>query len=59
MLIMEAVETAYKRGVKLLNLGTSNGDKGLIFFKESLGGRQHIYPIVGIRKRWWRWIRRR
>ena len=58
-LIVRAVEEAYSRGMKYFNLGNSGGNEGIIFFKESLGGREHIYHIVETASRWYRFIRRR
>jgi hypothetical protein len=59
MLVVRAVEEAYRRGMKYFNLGSSDGNEGIIFFKESLGGREHIYQVVGTASRWYRFIRRR
>lgn len=59
MLVVKAVEEAYRRGMKYFNLGSSNGNEGIIFFKESLGGREHIYRIVERASGLYRFIRRR
>lgn len=59
LLVTHAVSEAYRRGIRIFNLGSSGGDSGLIFFKRSLGGREHRYPVVGVRKRWWGWIKSR
>ena len=59
MLVVGAVEEAYRRGMKYFNLGSSDGNEGIIFFKESLGGREHNYRIVEAASGWYRFIRRR
>lgn len=59
LLVTRAVEEAYRRGIKIFNLGSSGGDEGLIFFKKSLGGTEFVYPVLEIKKRWWGWLRRR
>ncbi len=59
MLVVGAVEEAYRRGTKYFNLGTSGGNEGIVFFKESLGGRERFYQIVETSKSWYRFIRRR
>ncbi len=59
MLVVRAVEESYRRGMKYFNLGSSDGNEGIIFFKESLGGREHVYRIVEAYSRWYRYIRRR
>lgn len=59
LLVTAAVEEAYRRGMKIFNLGSSQGDEGLIFFKKSLGGSEFFYPVLEIRKKWWRWLRKR
>lgn len=59
MLVVRAVEEAYERGARYFNLGTSGGNEGIVFFKESLGGREHFYQIVETARRWYRLIRRR
>ena len=59
MLVVGAVEEAYGRGVKHFNLGTSGGNEGIVFFKESLGGRERFYRIVEKAGRLYRSIRRR
>lgn len=59
LLVTAAVEEACRRGMKVFNLGSSQGDEGLIFFKKSLGGSQFFYPVLEIRKKWWRRLRNR
>jgi hypothetical protein len=59
LLVTAAVEEAYRRGLKVFNLGSSQDDEGIIFFKKSLGGAEFIYPVLEIRKKWWRWLRNR
>ena len=59
LLVIRAVEEAYRRGMERFNLGCSNGNEGIIFFKESLGGKEHIYSIIETAKRWYRLLRRR
>jgi len=59
LLIVAAVEEAYRRGMKYFNLGSSGGNEGIVFFKESLGGREHGYQIIETVSRWYRLIRRR
>jgi len=59
MLVVRAVEEAYRRGARYFNLGTSGGNEGIVFFKESLGGRERFYRIVETAKSWYRFIRRR
>ncbi|MDZ7859654.1 MAG: GNAT family N-acetyltransferase [Candidatus Krumholzibacteriota bacterium] len=56
-LVLRAIEEAYRRKMKFFNMGSSGGDEGLIYFKESLGGREFNYPVVKSGKRWWEWIR--
>jgi lipid II:glycine glycyltransferase (peptidoglycan interpeptide bridge formation enzyme) len=51
ILIKSAVAEACRRGVRLYNLGSSGGNPGILFFKESLGGREHRYPVITVRKR--------
>ncbi|MBN2072064.1 MAG: GNAT family N-acetyltransferase [Candidatus Krumholzibacteriota bacterium] len=58
-LVYRAVEEAYKREVKVFNLGSSCGDSGMLFFKRSMGGIEHIYPELRIRKKWWKWLTRK
>ncbi len=58
-LVYRAVEEAYKREMKIFNLGSSGGDRGMLFFKRSMGGEEHDYPILEVKKRWWRWLKRR
>lgn len=59
LLILRAVEEAYRRNMKIFNLGSSGGNEGIMFFKESLGGREHIYHAIVTASRWFRFIRRR
>jgi hypothetical protein len=59
ILIKSAMEEACRRGCRTFNLGSSGGNRGILFFKESLGGREHRYPIVSARKRWWALVRGR
>lgn len=58
-LIYRAVEEAYKRGMKIFNLGSSGGDSGMLFFKRSMGGKEHIYPVLEVQKKWWKWLKRK
>jgi len=51
ILIKSAVAEACRRGSRLYNLGASGGNPGILFFKESLGGREHRYPVITVRKR--------
>jgi len=53
ILIKSAMEEACRRGCRVFNLGSSGGNRGILFFKESLGGREHRYAIVTTRKPWW------
>lgn len=53
VLIKSAMEEACRRGCRVFNLGASGGNRGILFFKESLGGLEHRYAIVMTRKRWW------
>ena len=59
VLVVRAVEEAYRRGARIFNLGSSLGDEGLLFFKRSLGARECDYTVLARRKRWWTWIRPR
>ena len=59
ILIKSAMEEACRRGCRVFNLGSSGGNRGILFFKESLGGREHRYPVIMVRKRWWAFVRRR
>ena len=59
ILIKSAMEEACRRGCRVFNLGSSGGNRGILFFKESLGGREHRYAIVTARKRWWALVRGR
>jgi hypothetical protein len=53
ILIKHAMEEACRRRCRVFNLGSSGGNRGILFFKESLGGREHRYVIWTMRKRWW------
>jgi hypothetical protein len=57
-LVMHAVREAISRGTATFNLGSSGGDEGMIFFKESMGGREQRYPVVERVRGWWRRLRR-
>ena len=59
LLILEAVREAFDRGMRIFNLGSSGGNRGIIFFKESMGGKEHLYRIATVRKKWWRWLKGR
>ena len=59
LLIKGAMAEACRRGMSLFNLGSSVGNVGLLFFKESLGGRERRYPVCSAAKSWWRLVRRR
>jgi len=59
LLIKAAIGEACRRGMEVMNLGSSGGNAGILFFKESLGGREHRYPVCTAAKRWWRILRRR
>jgi len=59
LLIKYAVMKACERGMKTFNLGSSGGDEGIIYFKESLGGEEYCFPVVTSRKKWWGWIKKR
>lgn len=58
MLVFSAVEEAYRRGMKEFNLGSSGRHDGIRFFKESLGGREHLYSILTMEKGWSRFLGR-
>jgi hypothetical protein len=58
-LVMVAVREAIGRGISVFNLGSSSGDTGMIFFKESMGGAEYLYPVVEKKRRWLEWLRRR
>ena len=58
LLICNSVKKAYKKGMQYFNLGSSGGDRGLIFFKESLGAKRSDYLIMTSEKGWWNWIRK-
>lgn len=59
LLIREAMAEACRRKMDVFNLGSSGGNEGILFFKESLGGREHRYPVCATVKRWWTLVRRR
>lgn len=59
LLIKKAMEEACRRGMRVFNLGSSGGNEGILFFKESLGGVEHRYQIWETAKGWWRLARRR
>lgn len=58
-LVYSAVREACARGVEVFNLGSSGGDEGMIFFKESMGGKKVLYPVIETRKFWWKPLRRK
>ncbi len=47
--IRRAMAEACDRGMPTFNLGSSAGERGIVFFKESLGGVEHRYPVVTMR----------
>ena len=57
-LVMVAVREAIDRGTSVFNLGSSSGGAGMIFFKESMGGTEYLYPVVEKKRRWLEWLRR-
>lgn len=57
ILIKSAMEEACRRGCRVFNLGSSGGDPGILFFKESVGGHEYRYPVITMRKRWWALVR--
>ena len=59
ILLRSAIEEACRRGCRVFNLGSSGGNRGILFFKESLGGCEYRYPVIVARKRWWRVARGR
>jgi hypothetical protein len=59
ILIKSAMEEACRRGCRVFNLGSSGGNRGILFFKESLGGRERRYTVITARKRWWALVRGR
>jgi len=59
LLLKSAMEEACRKGCRVFNLGSSGGNRGILFFKESLGGREHRYPVITMRKRWWGLVRGR
>ena len=58
-LVMVAVREAIDRGISVFNLGSSSEDAGMIFFKESMGGAEYLYPVVEKKRRWLEWLRGR
>jgi CelD/BcsL family acetyltransferase involved in cellulose biosynthesis len=58
ILVKKAIEEACARGMRVFNLGSSGGNEGLLFFKESLGGVEHRYSAFERSKLWWRLARR-
>jgi hypothetical protein len=56
---MVAVGEAIDRGISTFNLGSSGGDAGMIFFKESMGGVEYLYPVLEKRRRWLEWLKKR
>ena len=58
-LVMVAAGEAINRGTSVFNLGSSSGDAGMIFFKESMGGVEYLYPVLEKKRRWLEWLRRR
>jgi hypothetical protein len=59
ILLKHAMEEACRRGCRSFNLGSSGDNAGILFFKESLGGRERRYPVVTMRKRLWAAVRGR
>ncbi|MDD4858063.1 MAG: GNAT family N-acetyltransferase [Candidatus Krumholzibacteria bacterium] len=59
ILIRSAIEEACRRGCRLFNLGSSGGNRGILFFKESLGAREYRYPVITFGQRWWALVRGR
>ena len=59
LLIKKAMEEACARGCRAFNLGSSGGSRGILFFKESLGGRPLAYTSATARKCWWGLLRGR
>jgi hypothetical protein len=59
MLVFAAVEEAYRLGMREFNLGSSGRHDGIRFFKESLGGREHLYSSLSVEKRLFRFFGRR
>ncbi len=57
-LVYSAVREAFARGASVFNLGSSGGDEGMIFFKESMGGKKTLYPVIETRKYWWNLLRK-
>ena len=58
-LVYNAAREACARGASAFNLGSSGGDEGMIFFKESMGGKKVLYPVIETRKLWWKPLRRK
>ncbi len=59
LLVVAAVEEACRRGIRFFNLGSSGGNEGLLYFKRSMGGREHRYKIVSREKKWLSWARKK
>jgi len=59
LLIKSAMEEACRRGCRVFNLGSSAGNRGILFYKDALGGREYRYPVITMRKRWWALMRGR
>lgn len=57
-LVLHAIREAIERGVAVFNLGSSGGDGGMIFFKESMGAEERRYRVIERERGWWRWLRR-
>jgi len=57
LLIKRAMEEACARNMRVFNLGSSGGNRGILFFKESLGGRPYRYPVISLKKRAWEALR--
>ena len=47
--IRKAMAEACERGMHTFNLGSSAGERGIVFFKESLGAGEYRYPVVTMR----------
>jgi len=45
----KGMELACERGMRVFNLGSSAGDRGIALFKESLGGEEHSYTVLSAR----------
>ena len=59
LVLKKAMEEACARGCRAFNLGSSGGNEGILFFKESLGGREFAYTSATMRKLWWGLLRGR